>query len=274
MVNALSSTVTECIFAGMTCNSNCLAGLRTILITAFLISTSVAACPGQTSQKSVTRSDQAWFSYLVQPRISRHWGLWFDVHYRLSDFVRNPSQIILRPAITYLLTDNLRLNAGYAYVLSYPQGDFETVLPEHRPWQQIWYRQTHRRVQTLQWLRLEERFRRTLDNGVVSDDFTFNWRLRYNLSVWIPLNNAEMIPGTVFVSLFDELFLNFGDNIVYNTFDQNRFFMGAGFQFTPQFNVHLGYQHVYQQLSPGDQYLSIHSFRLFAVHNLDFRKGD
>lgn len=258
----------------MTCNSNCLTGLRIFLIAGFLISLSVMACPGQTSQKSVTRSDQAWFSYLVQPRISRHWGLWFDAHYRLSDFVRNPSQIILRPAITYLFTDNLRLNAGYAYVLSYPLGDYETVLPEHRPWQQIWYRQTHGRVQILQYLRLEERFRRTLENEMVSDDFTFNWRLRYNLSLSIPLNHAEIAPGTVFASVFDELFLNFGENIVFNTFDQNRFFMGAGYQFTPQFNLQLGYQHVYQQLGTGYQYLSIHSFRMLAVHNLDFRKGD
>jgi hypothetical protein len=67
------------------------------------------------------------------------------------------------------------------------------------------------------------------------------------------------------------VFLNFGDNIVYNTFDQNRLFVAFGYQFTPKINAQLGYMYLYQQQASGYNYLSAHAIRLAVVQTVDLR---
>lgn len=90
-------------------------------------------------------------------------------------------------------------------------------------------------------------------------------------SFFIPLKGREMVGKTPFVALIDEIFLNFGDRITCNTFDQNRFFAGLGYQFTSHLNIQLGYMNVYQQEASGDNYFSTHAARLFVFHSLDLK---
>ncbi|MEO7393735.1 MAG: DUF2490 domain-containing protein, partial [Chitinophagaceae bacterium] len=57
----------------------------------------------------------------------------------------------------------------------------------------------------------------------------------------------------------DEVHINFGEEIVNNYFDQNRFFVGLKYQCSKQSNVQLGYMNVFQQLAAGNKYKSIHA---------------
>ena len=91
------------------------------------------------------------------------------------------------------------------------------------------------------------------------------FRVRYNFSFFIPLKGKELAPKTPFAAITNEVFLNFGSNITYNTFDQNRLFVGFGYQFTKHLNAQLGYMNVYQQEPKGNSYISTDAIRLFVL---------
>lgn len=126
----------------------------------------------------------------------------------------------------------------------------------------------------MQWFRVEQRYRPRVVEGEPTDSYAFNWRFRYSVALTFPLKGKTVAPKTPFLFFNDELHINGGKRIVNNYFDQNRLFVGAGYQFTSHLNAHLGYMYVFQQLAAGNQYLHINSIRLFVFHNLDFRNDD
>jgi hypothetical protein len=229
----------------------------------------------QTAEKHIHSREQLWFGYFNQTRFSNKWGMWADVHYRMTDnFASRPFQFLVRPALTYFIKDNLRVNVGYAFVTHFPGKGLNTTRFEHRPWQQIWWNQKYTGLTTLQWIRLEQRFNEKVVSDVKQDGYNYIFRVRYNMSFFIPLKGKEIVPKTPFAAVMNEVFLNFGDNITYNTFDQNRLFAGVGYQFTSHLNAQLGYMNVYQQEASGNNYFSTHAIRLFFFHSIDLRQQD
>jgi hypothetical protein len=230
---------------------------------------------GQAPEKHIHDREQLWVGYFNQTRFSNKLGMWADVHYRMTDnFVDRPFQFLFRPAVTYFFRDNLRLNVGYTLANHFPARELNTTRVEHRAWQQIWWNQKYPGLTTLQWLRLEERF----NEKVVADEklngYNYTFRVRYNFSFFLPLKGKEMAPKTPFAAITNEVFLNFGDKVVYNTFDQNRLFAGFGYQFSSHLNAQLGYMNVYQQEGSGNNYFSTHTIRLFVFHSLDLRNKE
>jgi hypothetical protein len=206
----------------------------------------------QAPEKQVHSREQLWLGYFNQTRFSNKWGMWVDVHYRMTDnFVDRPFQFLFRPAVTYFIKDNLRVNVGYILVEHLPPKGLNTTRAEHRAWQQIWWNQKYTGLTTLQWLRLEQRFNKKVVADEKLDGYNYAFRVRYNFSFFIPLKGKEMAPQTPFAAIANEVLLNFGDKVVYNTFDQNRLFVGLGYQFNPHLNAQLGYMNVYQQEGSG-----------------------
>src|SRR6187549_3004386 len=75
----------------------------------------------QTPDKHIHEREQLWLGYFNQTRFSNKWGMWIDVHYRMTDnFVDRPFQFLFRPAVTYFIKDNLRVQVGYAYAHHFP----------------------------------------------------------------------------------------------------------------------------------------------------------
>ena len=70
----------------------------------------------------------------------------------------------------------------------------------------------------------------------------------------------------------DELYINFGKNIVNNYFDQNRVFLGAGYMVNRNDNLVVGYMNIFQQQPTGNQYKQLNVIRLSYFGNFDFRK--
>jgi hypothetical protein len=229
----------------------------------------------QAPEKHIHDREQLWVGYFNQTRFSNKWGMWADLHYRMTDsFADRPFQFLFRPAITYFIKDNLRVNVGYTYAHHFPGKGLETHRNEHRPWQQIWWNQKYPGLTTLQWIRLEQRFNEKVVSDVKQDGYNYNFRVRYNFSFFLPLKEKEMKAKTPFAAIMNEVFLNFGDRIVYNTFDQNRLFAGFGYQFSSHLNAQLGYMNVYQQEASGNNYFSTHAIRFFVFHSLDFRNKE
>jgi hypothetical protein len=229
----------------------------------------------QTPDKHIDSREQLWFGYFNQMRFNDRWGAWVDVHYRMTDnFAERPFQFLFRPAVTYFFKDNLRLNVGYTLAEHFPGKGLNTRRTEHRAWQQIWWNQKYPGLTTLQWLRLEQRFNQKVVDDELQEGYNYTFRVRYSFSFFVPLKGKEILAKTPFAALINEVFLNFGDKVTYNTFDQNRLFAGLGYQFTSHLNAQLGYMNVYQQESSGNNYFSTHAIRLFVFHTLDLRKKD
>jgi hypothetical protein len=221
------------------------------------------------SQKHIELREQAWLGYFNQSRFTDKSGLWVDLHFRATDnFIKQTTVTIARLAYIYYLTDDVRLMAGYAYATRYSA---PVDIPEHRPWQQIFWLERKNWFNLAQTFRIEERYRRKVADGRAGD-YDFNWRFRYNFAVTIPLTSKTVQPNTTFFYLSDEIHINAGKNIMNNYFDQNRLFAGLGYQFTPHLNAHLGYLFVFQQEASANQFVHINAIRLFVIHALDFRK--
>lgn len=125
----------------------------------------------------------------------------------------------------------------------------------------------------MQWLRLEEKFRRKVVSATtLGDDYNYSWKLRYNFLLNVPLGNKAFAPKTVSFVANNELHINFGNEIVYNYFDQNRFFIGFSYHVNATDNIQFGYMNLFQQLASGNSYRNIHAARVFYFHNLDLRK--
>lgn len=219
---------------------------------------------------------QTWVGYFNQTRLSNKWGLWLDGHLRTKeDFVNELSQSIIRPGITYYLNDATKLTAGYAFVNHFPaEGHKEISQPEHRSWQQVQWHTRYQKVRTMQWLRLEERYRRKiLDSATLGEGYNFNYRLRYNFLLQVPLSKEGIAPKTFSFIVNDEVHINFGKQVVYNYFDQNRFFLGVSYHVNGHDNLQAGYMNIFQQLPAGNRYRTTHVARLFYFHNLDMRKS-
>lgn len=227
------------------------------------------------AQKTTTTEEQLWFGFLNQTRLTNKWGIWFDAHLRLKDdFVGDLSQAIVRVGPTYYVSDDIRLTAAYAYVHTFPAvGHANIALPEHRPWQQVQWFMRGPQARLMQWVRLEERFRRKiLSDNELGEGYNFNWRIRYNFALFLPITKKRFEPHGLQFLVNDELFVNFGKNIVYNHFDQNRLFVGLVYQVNKHAQLHAGYMNLYQQLAAGNQFRNQHTVRIFYFHNIDLRK--
>ena len=228
-----------------------------------------------TAQKTVTTDEQTWLAIFNQTRLSSKWGFWFDAHLRLKDdFVGDLSQAIVRAGPTYYVNNDLRLTAAYAYVHFFPApGHTNIGLPEHRPWQQVQWFIRGSDARLMQWIRLEERFRRkTFTDNELGEGYNFNWRIRYNFALFLPITKKRFEPGGLQFLINDEVMVNFGKNIVYNHFDQNRFFVGLVYQINKHAQLHGGYMNLYQQLAAGNKFRNQHTVRVFYFHNFDLRK--
>jgi hypothetical protein len=246
--------------------------LKTFLLQLLLI---ISASTIYAQTKTVTNYQQTWLAFNNQTRLSNKLGLWGDFHLRTKDdYFEDLSTTIARVGLMYYLNDATKLTAGYAYVTHYPvDGSVKINQPEHRPWQQIQWHTKYAKTRMMQWIRLEERYRRKFENPeTLSDAYSFNFRLRYNLWYEVPFNKAPTVPSRWSFIVNDEVHINFGKQVVNNYFDQNRFFLGLKFATNAHDNIQVGYMNLFQQLPAISRFRNIDALRLSYFQNLDLRK--
>jgi hypothetical protein len=245
--------------------------IHIILATLLLFQSSL-----QAQSKETEFVEQLWLAYFNNTRITDKWGALTDIHLRTrDDLVKGLSIGIVRLGIAYHLNDHTRLILGYSYVHSFPAAPHTNVArPEHRPWQMIQWTTPFRSYQMVQNLRLEQRFRRKiLNEDALAEGYNFNYRIRYNLLFQVPLGKKRSQAGSLSYLINDEIQINLGKEIVYNYFDQNRFFTGLNLQLNKYSHLQFGYTNVFVQLVAGNRYRDIHGIRLYFIQNMDLRKG-
>ncbi len=220
--------------------------------------------------REVNEQYQAWGSVNSTTRLSDRWGVIADVHVRRNDFLADPSFYFLRFAGNYWATEKLTLALGYAHAWYAPScGTCRTWSNENRFYEQLLYVSKVGRVTVLHRLRNEHRFRETVVNDVATGGTTFSDRVRYLASFTVPVSDNPKVPA---LALADEIAVQFGPAVVYNTFEQNRLFLGVKQALSRSWSFDLGYMLVYQQKATGYQYDLNHTLRWWFYFTPDLRK--
>jgi hypothetical protein len=224
----------------------------------------------QTKSKEVNTQSQSWFSINSTTRLSNHWGFIADAHMRRNNFLADPSFYFLRGAVNYWITDNITLAAGYGKMWLAPTTvGWKNFAKEDRLYIQLQSISKIGKIGILQRLRNENRWQQKMLNDSFTGNYKITDRIRYLLSIMIPVFKNKKYPSLV---VSDELAIQFGKEVVYNTFEQNRLFFGIRQNISKTLSYDLGYMQVMQQKSTGYQYDKNNTFRLFFYFMPDLRK--
>ncbi len=236
---------------------------------AALLLLGAGAARGQ-NEKVVNEQQQVWVSLNSTARLTDRLGVIGDVHIRRNDFLSDPSFYFLRFGAHYWITEKFTVTLGCAHLWLAPaEEDWSTWSEENRIYEQVQYASKIGTTSVLQRLRNEQRWRQEVQNDALTGDTLFSNRVRYLLSFTIPVSENPRVPSLV---LSDEILVQFGSDIVLNTFDQNRFFVGIKKKLSRDWSYDLGYMLVYQQRASGYEYDLNHTLRWFFYWTPDFRK--
>ena len=193
-----------------------------IIILAFSITPSLAQ---HHSEKT-----GAWFMYFGLNRVSEKISIHSEVQHRNFTVGSDLEQLLLRAGLNYHLKPNLMVSAGYGHIsnYAYQNQDQGATAIEHRIWQQLIARGRLFGKPTEHRFRYEQRW----------VEGSFSQRFRYRFLVNIPLTNDELMPKTLYISLYDEIFLNIQKDGI---FDRNRLFGALGYQVSKAVHLQAGY---------------------------------
>lgn len=203
------------------------------------------------SQNSETGN---WFLYFGNQKINKKWSFHNELQYRNYNFVGDLEQLLIRTGIGYDLSDNNNnILLGYAFVHSekYITGtDIKNNTTEHRIFQQFISKQEFGRMKIQHRYRFEQRF----------IDSNFKMRFRYFLSLNVPVNKTVMEKNAVYVSAYNEIFIN----TKRTQYDRNRIYGGVGYCFNKNFKMEVGLMSQIIENSSRTQ------FQIMIFNNLPF----
>jgi hypothetical protein len=189
---------------------------------------------------------------------------------RKNDFFNYPRFYFVRFGANYWLKENITLSLAYGHLWLAPSIDgWTNNSEENRIHEQLQVISKISKITVLQRLRNEQRWQEKMVNDKFSGEYRFTDRVRYLASFTIPLFKNKNLPA---LALADELMLQFGKEVVYNTFDQNRIFIGIKQKISPDLSFDIGYMRILQQRYSGYQYDLYHTIRLYFYYTPDFRK--
>jgi hypothetical protein len=180
------------------------------------------------------------------------WRIQFDLQHRDHNLLGDLDQIIIRPGVQYFHHESKSSYlAGYAFFLYQNEGQPNTTVTENRLFQDIDLRHGIGRFSIRHRYRIEERF---------VDNQPFALRLRYAVFVNIPLNNKKLVAKTLYIPLWNEVFVN----AMGTPFDRDWLYAGLGYQVMENFGIQIGAMNQFQVKGPKAQIVfSMH-------HNMRF----
>ena len=224
------------------------------------------------AQKSMSHQELYWLRYYNQISFNKKWVWHNEVENRR--FFKNNSQhqLVTHTHLHYKAFPNLDMALGLTYFLQSPQDPNSTssfIVPEIRPFQEIAYTNSFtKRFALQQRIRVEERYIHKNDGKILQDGYNFNFRFRYRLQASFKLRKDDRNPQTI-VKIGDELMINGGESVVYNQFDQNRFYAALEQEINKNVSIELSYINWYQQRSAGNQFFDRDIVRLTLYHKIN-----
>jgi len=203
----------------------------------------------------------SWIAAFNTIKLNDKFSIHFDAQERSGDRFSTMATLLLRPGLNYKLNDQWTVTAGYGYIanrrsfwLTGPADEPINVtgyLPEHRIWQQALFTHPVIGKNTISHrFRLEQRFlmQPSINNYKLSaDGNTYANRFRYFFRSVIPFKQEFPFKSGWFAGLQNEIMINLGDKSAVNgkLFDQNRFYVSAGYRLKPAIDLEIGYLNQY-----------------------------
>ncbi|MFT6802568.1 MAG: hypothetical protein ACJA2N_001757 [Salibacteraceae bacterium] len=180
----------------------------------------------------------AWYMYFFNTTYKESsWGFQGDIQFRNWNIAGDLEQLLLRGGITYKPKKaDIKLTLGYGNVATGSFGPDKSTKAESRIYQEaVFPVQFGNRFYTNHRFRYEQRF-------VEGQDL--RTRYRYNLFLNIALNKPQMSKKTVYLALYNELFINgqrsTGNGNTVEIFDRNRFYAALGYMIKEGLKIQFG----------------------------------
>ena len=181
----------------------------------------------------------AWYMYFFSATFKNSaFGVQGDVQYRNWNLGGDLEQLLLRGGLTYKPKEvNVKLTLGYGNVTTGSFGSSNATSNESRIYQEVLFPvQFGERIHTNHRFRYEQRF---------VDNQDFRTRFRYNLFLNVPINHKGMLDKTVYLALYNELFINgersIGNGKTVELFDRNRLYLGMGYIVNKKLRFQVGF---------------------------------
>ena len=180
----------------------------------------------------------AWYMYFFNTTFKESpWGVQGDVQFRNWNVGGDLEQLLLRGGLTFKPQKaDIKFTLGYGHVTTGAYGSDDSTITENRIYQEALFPvKFGNRVYMNNRFRYEQRFVENQD---------FRTRYRYNLFINIPLNKAAMDKKTIYLALYDEIFINgqrnIGNGKTVEIFDRNRFYIAMGYIIKKGLKIQLG----------------------------------
>lgn len=180
--------------------------------------------------KSQNNTLGAWHIINTEYYLSKKWNLWGEAQLRSQKLSNEFFYHELKGGVNYKPNKNLAILLGTGQYETYSNGgNFKSpVLSlEFRLWEQVTL------VNNINRLKIEHRYR--IEQRWRTDGYRN--RFRYRLNPIIPINKTTINKGTLYASIYNEIFLtNRGQY-----FERNRVYGGLGYQFSDPFTLQIGW---------------------------------
>ena len=226
----------------------------------------LAICANCFSQQTV-QDQRTWFSYLGQYKVSEKWGLHVEAQLRTDNHLEQNLQDAFRIGGIYFLSPKKNLTAGYALVRTFSPS-FDKFYTENRLWEQYQINNKWSKNTMTHRLRLEQRWVEQL----ATNSTAYQNRFRYLNRNLFHIADLKSEKQQIYAIVQDEIFLIIGENKLNSKFiDQNRFFVGLGFNHNNKIRAELGYMNQFVTSSYGNDAMN-HIVSVTLFHYLDLQK--
>jgi hypothetical protein len=196
--------------------------------------------------RNITNNNNSWFMYFGDHKFSDKWGVHLEAQLRLADVVKTEQQVLLRTGLNYHFNNQAFATVGYCYVHTGQYGGFpaKSAFPENRFWEQIQVKTQVGYVELINRFRLEQRYVNSpVANGTVYEpgDAVYTNRFRMLNRISVPFKGKTIQDKSLYISAYDELFVNFGKKVGQNIFDQNRAYIALGYKIPKVGKLEIGY---------------------------------
>lgn len=232
----------------------------------------------QSPLRNTKTNNNGWFMYFGDHKFSEHWGIHIEAQFRRNEIIAKPQQLLLRTGINYHFAPNAFATAGYCYVTTSQYGVFpaKSAFPENRFWEQLQVKSQAGRIEMITRLRLEQRLSKLpviqSSGEYAPGDDVYTNRARVLVRLSVPFKGKTIEDNSLYFSCYDEAFVNFGENVQANIFDQNRAYAALGYKFPKWGKLEIGYMNQTIVKSDGVKVENNHTLQVGFISNIDFRK--
>lgn len=228
----------------------------------------------QQVQRKYTNNYNGWYMYFGDHKISNKWGVHLEAQLRRNDVITKGQQLLLRTGINYHFNNQIFATVGYGYVETYPYGEFpaRATFPESRIWEQVQIKSAVGISEFISRFRLEQRFSKlpVTDPQLEPSPAVYTNRFRLLTRFSVPFKGKTIEDNSLYASVYDEFFINFGKNIGYNIFDQNRAYIALGYKLPKLGRLEVGYLNQLVFKGNGIQVENNHTLQIGLISAMPF----